>query len=347
MTKQNEKSSDRFKRYCSNVGWTVKGRLVRVQKPRYVWLEVTDMCNSKCEYCNIHSKKPTPNPLSPAELKKILSDDLFKDVGYVANSGGECTVRSDFRDILFAEHEALPKARLNISTNGLLPDKVLSIAKEACQAGIKLEVGISLDGIGESHDRIRGVPGNFQKVVHLLDGLSELPVDVNTGATLDGRHIKDNMEAKAFVEARGLHWIFHWFNVSPFYSNTTAEDRDLEGIKNALMSFKPDLYRQMWLDSLKGKKPKFKCFALNTFLVLKCNGDVVPCLSLWNDVIGNMRTSTPKSVWYGKKADEVRVKVRNCSGCLNSWGYGWSNQSDLITNGIPYIIYLLSHKRVV
>lgn len=336
---------DKLKRWCVGSPCTAESYFVRVLKPRYVWFEVTDRCNSRCKYCQIHTKKPTPNPLSPSELKKILSDDLFKNVGYIINSGGECTVRSDFKDILFAEHEALPKAELNISTNGLLPDRVISIAREACQAGIKLNVGISLDGVGKDHDRIRGVPGNFQKVVRLLDGLSSLPVDVNLGATLDGRNVRANMEAKEFVENRNLGWVFHWFNISSFYDNTqTPNSKNLEGIREAITSLKPNLYYQMWLDSLDGKKPRFRCFALNSFLVLKCNGDVAPCLSMWNDTIGNMRSSNPKSVWYGSKADAVRKKIRSCEGCLNSWGYGWSLQSDYISNGIPYLLYKLRHR---
>lgn len=332
-------ATNKLKTLCADMPCTVRSQFSRVLKPRYVWLEATDMCNSKCKYCNIHLKKPTPNQLSPEEVRKILSDSLFRKVKYVINSGGECTVRGDFRDMLFAEHEALPNAMLNISTNALLPDKTISIVREAVEAGIKIDIGISLDGIGKDHDEIRGVPGNFDKVVQLLDGLKGLPVDVSLGATLDGRNVKANMEAKEFTESRGLIWLFHWFNVSSFYDNQSLQGMDIDGMKKAVASLKPNYYHQMWLDSLDGKKPKFRCFALNTFLVLKCNGDVAPCLSLWNDVIGNMRTSTPKEVWYGKKAGEVRKKIRNCEGCLNSWSYGWSLHSDWITNGIPYLVH--------
>jgi MoaA/NifB/PqqE/SkfB family radical SAM enzyme len=40
--------------------------------------------------------------------------------------------------------------------------------------GITLDVGVSLDGIGEVHDKIRGVPGNFAKADWLLHKLVEL-----------------------------------------------------------------------------------------------------------------------------------------------------------------------------
>jgi len=342
MVKRGVRLIDKLKRWCVNSDCTIESRLIGVLEPRYMWFEATDMCNSKCKYCNIHKKKPTSNPLSPEELYGILSDSLFRKVKYIINSGGEMTCRSDFIDILLAEHKALPNAGLNISTNGLLPDRVISAAEEACKLGIKLNIGISLDGIGKDHDRIRGVKGNFDKVVYLLDKLKGLPVEICLGATLTGEDIKANMEAKEFVESRGLEWIFHWYNVSSFYENKTS--KNIAGIKKGVATIKPTLYTQMWLDSLDGKKPKFKCYALNTFFVLKCNGDVVPCLSKWNDVAGNVRNSKPKEIWYGKKANEVRQKVKDCEGCLNGWGYQWSLWSDYINNGIPYMVYKLKKR---
>jgi MoaA/NifB/PqqE/SkfB family radical SAM enzyme len=80
----------------------------------------------------------------------------------------------------------------------------------------------------------------------------------------------------------------------------------------------------MWLDELNGVKPKFRCFALNHFAILKCNGEIAPCLSLWDKTIGTIRDSSPTKLWHNEKARVLRKTIRQCSGCLNSWGVNWS-----------------------
>ena len=56
---------------------------------------------------------------------------------------------------------------------------------------------------------------------------------------------------------------------------------------------------------------KFKCFAGYTFCVLRCNGDLVPCLSLWDNKIGNVREKSPTEIWNSAMAQETRRCVKN------------------------------------
>jgi len=196
MSKKISKTGRAIKYLSKGVYNTAKIKTGGVLKPKYLWLEVTDKCNSKCEYCNIHKKTPIANPLSPAEIKTILSSPLFNEVSYIINSGGEPTVRSDLLKIFLAEHEALPNATLQFSTNALLPDKALTIIKELCSRGIKLEVGISLDGIGEAHDKIRGVKGNFDKSDYLAKKLAEMKITFSLGATLTAKTLKTTSTQK-------------------------------------------------------------------------------------------------------------------------------------------------------
>jgi len=89
----------------------------------------------------------------------------------------------------------------------------------------------------------------------------------------------------------------------------------------------------MWVKEVETQQlPKFNCFGLNTFVVLKCNGDLVPCLSLWEKSIGNVRNADPMTVWKSKKAQELRKEVRSCKGCLNNWGVNWSLSSSYYQN---------------
>lgn len=320
-----------LKNLCSGIECTLKINY-GILKPRWLWVGVTDLCNSRCEYCNIHLKKPTEKPLSPDEFQKIFKDPLFKDVTYVLNSGGEPTVRRDLLEVLLAEHEARPTATIQLSTNGLLPDRTIQVAEEMNQRKIKFEVGISLDGVGKEHDAIRGVEGNFEKVDYLVKKLLEMKIPVSLGSTLTVKNIENNLQARDYSKKLNVPFMFHWFNTSDFYGNDTSERsetyRKTAAMIQAVESTTPTgLYRDMWVNELNGVQPKFRCFALNTFAVLKCNGDIAPCLSMWDNPIGNVRSEKPTSVWESQTAQNIRKTVKQCKGCLNNWGVCWSLNS--------------------
>jgi MoaA/NifB/PqqE/SkfB family radical SAM enzyme len=65
---------------------------------------------------------------------------------------------------------------ITIPTNGLLPDRILAQAETIVRTCDKAQVGInlSLDGVGEVHDDIRGVPGNWNRSMETWRRLKEL-----------------------------------------------------------------------------------------------------------------------------------------------------------------------------
>ncbi|MBA7660314.1 GTP 3',8-cyclase [subsurface metagenome] len=316
-------------------------------KPRWLWFGVTDKCNSRCIFCDIWRNKPTKDVLTPEEIEKTLSDPIFRDVEYILNSGGEPILRRDLKEIILAEHKALPKARLQLSTNGLLPDRVIDVVKFAVEHGINIDVGTSLDAIGEEHDSMRGVKGNFEKVDWLLHELVALrenygdkKISPTFGFTLIDRTLPFLEEVRAYAQNLGIDFLVQWYNQSSFYSNV---GKDLTTVNSsmvkAIQSLPNPILREMWLKWLRGKSIQFQCFAMYTFCVLQCNGDVAPCLSLWDVKAGNVRESPPTAIWHSFEAKKARRIVKDCQGCLNSWGTGWSFASSFY----PYLLFLLRH----
>jgi MoaA/NifB/PqqE/SkfB family radical SAM enzyme len=286
-----------------------------------LWIENTDLCNSRCGTCSIWKRRESESKLTPDTLFNLLSNNIFRNVDYIINSGGEPSI-IDLAGFLRAEHKALPKATLQVSTNGLLPDKVFDAVESAVSDGAKVEVGISLDGVGESHDMIRGVKGNFEHVDYLIRKLKPL-CQVTVGSTLTDRTVKYGNVMVYYTKNTGVPFMWHWANQSAFYGDGVA-NVSKENAEKALCLVPNSYYKSMWLRSLNGKPQKFRCSALTSFAVIKCSGEVVPCLSHWNRSIGNMLTDDPQRIWRGAK--EQRRFVKSCSGCLNSWGCGWSLQ---------------------
>lgn len=314
-------------------------------------VDITDHCNSHCMNCNIWRHEGTPNEkmLTPAELEKILSDPIFKDVDYMLTSGGECTTRDDLLEIMRAQHRALPKSTLQISTNGLLPDKVISIVDTLLSedSKTKIEIGTSLDGIGADHDAVRGTKGNYEKVIKLIQGVKRLRevygrdrIDIAFGTVITDRTIDHIHELRDFADKEDIRILLQWYNTSTFYANERRDPGDPEKVKAVVKDADYTIISRKWCDWLDGKPIGFNCMALRSFAVIKCNGDIAPCLSLWDEVAGNAREQTPTEILTGKKWKEIcDTKIKSCEGCLNSWGTYWSYESD----PIQYLKYFIWH----
>jgi len=318
-------------------------------KPRWVIFEVTDACNSRCQHCNIWRRKPTKDVLTPEEIERTFSDELFRGVGYVIITGGEVALRHDLEDVVLRMHRALPQARLQLSTNGLLPDRIIQVVESAIKDDISLDVGVSLDGIGEDHDRIRGVKGNFEKADRLLHELVALrerhgdKLGISAGIVLSDLTLHSVEEVRAYVKRLNIELTEAWYNEAPYYSNIGGEIPVSNKLIEAVESQPPSPLQERWLKALKGKPIKFPCFAMYTFFLLKCNGDVTPCLSFSDVKAGNVRESSPTAIWHSAEMRKARRIVKNCQGCLNSWGAGWSFASSYY----PTLSFYLRHPRIV
>ena len=139
---------------------------------RDLFWECTLRCNAYCAFCGSRCGEAIP----PQELttEEILS--AFRDVAkkmdpsqiMINVTGGEPLLRKDLFDVM-AEC-----VRMGFSwgmvTNGMLITP--EIVKQLKQSGMKT-VSISLDGLQETHESLRGVKGSFPKVINALRMLRE------------------------------------------------------------------------------------------------------------------------------------------------------------------------------
>ena len=91
-------------------------------------------------------------------------------------SGGEPTLRHDASEIidLFVRRNGV--RRLIIPTNGLVKGRVYEIVDQALSSHPELDLylNIAVDGYGKTHDRIRGVPGHWEKTLDCIQTLYPL-----------------------------------------------------------------------------------------------------------------------------------------------------------------------------
>ena len=79
-------------------------------------------------------------------------------------TGGEPFLRADLDDLVISAYRHCRPEVITIPTNGMLTERVLAKVERMCRECPKSSIGInlSLDGIGEEHDDIRGVEGNWK-----------------------------------------------------------------------------------------------------------------------------------------------------------------------------------------
>lgn len=128
--------------------------------PVVVW-NCTKTCNLRCRHCYANSdSKIYEGELTFDETKEFIDDLSDFNVPVLLFSGGEPLMRKNFFDIL--DYANKKHIRSTISTNGTLLDRDMCKILKKLNVGY---VGVSLDGIGENHDKFRGVSGSFDSAL--------------------------------------------------------------------------------------------------------------------------------------------------------------------------------------
>ncbi len=175
-------------------------RFSRDKKPVVVW-NVSRRCNLHCLHCYTESKdQPYPNELSYNEGEDLI--DQLSDFGVpvLLLSGGEPLYRPDTLEL--ARYASGKGLRVVLSTNGTMISG--EVAHDIKKAGVSY-VGVSLDGLGQVHDRFRGVRGTFEKSLAAIGHCREAGVKVGLRFTLTRYNYHQVEDIFHLVEEQGIH----------------------------------------------------------------------------------------------------------------------------------------------
>lgn len=169
------------------------------KKPVVVW-NVTRRCNLKCVHCYSGSEdKDYGGELSFDEGKALIEDLAEFGSPVILFSGGEPLVRKDILDLI--RYASSCGRRAVLSTNGTLitPD----IAGALKDIGLSY-VGISLDGLEQTHDQFRGVPGTFPRAMNAIENCQAAGLKVGLRFTINTRNYQDIPGVFDLVEERAI-----------------------------------------------------------------------------------------------------------------------------------------------
>jgi Fe-coproporphyrin III synthase len=156
------------------------------KKPVVVW-NCTRRCNLHCVHCYSHSQnKDYGGEMTTAEGKALIDDLAAYGAPVILFSGGEPTMRPDLLEL--AHYATSQGMRAVISTNGTLITPEL--AAQLKEVGLSY-VGVSLDGLRETHDKFRGMDGAFDLALEGIHNCQAVGIKVGLRFTINKRNAQD------------------------------------------------------------------------------------------------------------------------------------------------------------
>lgn len=148
--------------------------------PVHVVWEITLACDLKCQHCGSRAGKRRPTELTTNECLELVRQLARLGTREVTLIGGEAYLRPDWTEII--REVRLQGMECTAQSGGLnlTEDRV----REAAAAGLQ-GMGISIDGLSELHDRLRGVKNSFIAALTALERLHRhgITTSVNTQIT--------------------------------------------------------------------------------------------------------------------------------------------------------------------
>lgn len=340
---------------------TRKG-IVNPGSPINLTFSVTNQCQSRCKTCHIwklyqnHPEK-REEELSLSEIKKI-----FLSMGhiYIFNiSGGEPFLREDLYGIIKAACNHLTPGIIHIPTNAIAVQRIEKTTKEILNIlksdypHIRLTIKPSLDHVGEQHDTIRGISGNFKKVMAVFHKLKSLQPEypqlhVELGTVISNWNVRDVEEISAFITKLNMDAYRNeiaeqrseMFNqgddITPspeeyeqaidyFVGNIKANMKNRSYFNRLTNAFRLEYY-QLAIQILKSNKQIIPCYAGISNVHLSPYGDVWPCCTLgYEKNMGNLRDFNYdfQKLWCSGEANAVRqyIKNKHCACPLANQAY--------------------------
>ncbi|MEW6068093.1 MAG: radical SAM protein [Nitrospirota bacterium] len=294
--------------------------------PKTAVIAVTLNCNAKCVMCNIWKNKFT-DELKPEEYLKLPSS--LREINI---TGGEPFLRNDIEQVVGCIKQACKNARLVISSNGYLCSKIESEMKEIQKIDPKVALRVSIDGLEETHNKIRGFKDGFKRALEILTRTKKIGIkDLGISMTISSLNVSQIYDVFKISKKLNVQMTMTAASDSDIYFGNIDEnikkfnfqqfEKQLSMIaKERIKTVNPKEWARAWfegllIDFVKDKKRPFGCDAGQGFFYMDSVGNVYGCHIIEN-YLGNLRDyDTFKELWENEKRKEIFEKAMKCKKC--------------------------------
>jgi uncharacterized protein len=313
------------------------------------WLHVTNACNLHCEYCYIsksseHMAEDTSRQAVDALFRSAIRQG-FKRVR-VKYAGGEASLYArrvialhTYASQLAEQHKIAFSAYI-ISNGVALPQPMIEQFKTH-----KIDVTISLDGIGADHDRQRPFSngqGSFKYVDRTISRLLASGVVPYINVTVSQRNLDGLPSLMSYILERDMPFTLSYYreNACSVHLDDLqfTDEQMIRGMHEALRVIECMLPRRRLLGSLIDKADlqaphNYTCAAGRNYLVIDQRGGVAKCHTEIHRTITSINVDDPLRVIQEDRSDFQNLPVEQKEGCKTCmWRY-WC------TGGCPLVTY--------
>jgi MoaA/NifB/PqqE/SkfB family radical SAM enzyme len=317
------------------------GRLF-IPAPRFFIYNATYRCDLACAHCGVWETKKR-DELGATDLVKILDRPFFNKVETAWVTGGEPTLRKDLAQISSALRKNLPQmTMLGIASNGYATERIMDRLREMLEeldpGRHGLFIQLSIDGIGEVHDRVRGRQGAFAGLAATVAAIKNLQAQnpgrkiiLGFNCVIQPENVFQLVEINRFARENQSEITFNVVAVTDQYYCNQARGESLgfkKEEKQEIMNFLSGLIKdsgpafqyqyQRFLAVLSGQKRDRRCLSLYSTFIVDSDGTWFPD-PLCSEVMRvNFLDTDPGKFWRSREAEEVRRRIarEKCPECM-------------------------------
>src|SRR5215203_3336947 len=265
-----------------------------------VW-EITLACDLKCQHCGSRAGKRRSAELTTGECLNLVRQLARIGTREVTLIGGEAYLRRDWLQIIREIRDQGMDCSMQSGGLNLTEDRI----KAAVDAGLQA-LGISVDGLRELHDDLRGVKGSFDAAFEALHAVKKYGIASSVNTQITSLVIPQLRELmNVFIAAGAKTWQVQL---------TVAMGRAADHPELLLHP-----YESLWRGSGDDRVYWTSCNAGQNTLGIEADGTIKGCPSLPTSPYagGNIRDRNLKNIWW--QTDELNINRGRTTEEL--WGF--------------------------
>jgi Y-X(10)_GDL-associated radical SAM protein len=300
-----------------------------------VW-EITLACDLKCHHCGSRAGKRREEELTTDECLDLVRQLARIGTREITLIGGEAYLRRDWLRIIREIRDQGMDCTMQSGGLNLTADRI----KSAVDAGLQA-LGVSIDGLRETHDKLRGVKGSFDAVFKALHLIRKHGITSSVNTQITSLVIPQLRELmNLFIDAGATSWQvqltvamgraadhpelllqpYELLELMPLLAELYREGADrgfllLPG--NNIGYFGP--YESVWRGSGDDRIYWTSCNAGQNTIGIEADGTIKGCPSLATSAYagGNIRDLSFEQIWW--QSDELNINRGRTNGGL--WGF--------------------------
>ncbi|GJQ60245.1 MAG: hypothetical protein SCALA701_30460 [Candidatus Scalindua sp.] len=284
----------------------------RPNSPLWATVNITGVCNLKCEYCFFQPRKH--EHMTMINFRKVVNILKAQKLFFLTLSGGEPFLHPEINNILKYAHNEFEHVTI-LSNGTYIKQENVVYMKEIIRKKGSFPMQVSLDAIDpDTNDKTRG---NGSRVLKNLEFLRDAGVSLTIAIVVSSQNIEQVV--KTIVAAKHLTRHFHImpFKSVPFLDQgdqyLRSETVDMQKIWETLGNIRDTYDLQIRLPTDECNSTTYSatgapCVAGFTQIVIDPDLDVRACSRCTHAIVGNLKYENLDSIWHGSKLGHIYKK---------------------------------------